>query len=78
MVKILTSNAGGVGLIPLHGDKIPHPLRPKNQNIIQKEQHNKFNKDFKNGPCEKKILKKKDRKAILISTVASKGFPCSF
>ena len=55
MVKILTSNAGGVGLIPLHGDKIPHPLRPKNQNIIQKEQHNKFNKDFKNGPHQKNL-----------------------
>ena len=59
MVKILTSNAGGVGLIPLHGDKIPHPLRPKNQNIIQKEQHNKFNK---NGPHQKNLKNNKINK----------------
>ena len=57
MVKILASIAGGVGLTPLHGDKIPHALRPKTQDRKQKEQYNKFNKDFKHGPHEKNLKK---------------------
>ena len=45
------SNTAGVGLIPGPGViKIPHTLQPKNQNIKQKQNCNKFNKDFKNGP----------------------------
>ena len=32
---------------------------PKNQSITQKKYCNKFNKDFKNDPHQKKILKKK-------------------
>ena len=61
MVKTLPSNAGGAGLIPGQGAKIPHPLQPNNQNIKQKQYCNKFHKDFKNGPREKKEnpLKKK-------------------
>ena len=58
MVKTSPSNAGGVGLIPDRGAKIPHALGPKNRNIKQKQYCNKFNKGFKNGPCQK-ILKKK-------------------
>ena len=45
--KTSPSNAGGVGLIPGQGAKIPHALGPKNQNIKQKQYCNKFNKDFK-------------------------------
>ena len=41
VVKTLPSNAGG-GL----GTKIPHALRPKNQNMKQKQNCNKLNKDF--------------------------------
>ena len=41
------SNAGGVGLIPGQGAKIPHASTPKSQNIKQKQYCNKFNKDFK-------------------------------
>ena len=33
MVKILPSNAGGVGSIPGQGAKISHASRPENQNI---------------------------------------------
>ena len=33
MVKNLPSNAMGVGSVPDQGAKIPHTLRPKNQNI---------------------------------------------
>ena len=50
MVKTLPSNAGGVGLIPGLGTKTPHAVRPKKQNIKQKQYCNKFNQDFKNGP----------------------------
>ena len=54
MVKTLPSNAGDVGSIPGRGAKIPHASGPKNQNIKQKQYCNKINKDFKNGPHEKK------------------------
>ena len=54
MVKTSPSNTGGVGLIPGWGAKIPHAAQPKNQNIKQKQYCNKFNKDFKNGPHQKK------------------------
>ena len=33
VVKTSPSNAGGAGSIPGWGTKIPHALRPKNQNI---------------------------------------------
>ena len=46
VVKTSLSNAGGVGLIPGQGTKIPHASQPKNQNIKQKQYCNKFNKDF--------------------------------
>ena len=42
-----------MGSIPGQGAKIPHALRPKSQNIEQKQYCNKFNKDFKNGPHQK-------------------------
>ena len=54
MVKTSLSSGGGVGLIPGQGAKIPHASRPKNQNVKQKQYHNKFSKDFKNGPHQKK------------------------
>ena len=56
VVETLHSNAGGVGSIPGGETKIPHASRPKNQNIKQKQYGNKFNKDFKNGPHQKKIF----------------------
>ena len=56
MVKTSPSNAGGSGLIPGQGAKIPHAWGPNNQNIKQKQYGNKFNKDLKkkNGPLQKK------------------------
>ena len=59
MVKTSPSNAGVAGLIPGWGAKIPHASQPKIQNIKQKQYCNKVNKDFKNGPHQKKNLKKK-------------------
>ena len=58
VVKVLPSNAGGVGLIPTQGAKIPHAPRPKTQNMKQRQYCNKFNEDFKNGPHQKKSFKK--------------------
>ena len=59
MVKTSPSNAGGAGSIPCLGAKIPHASRPKTQDIKQKQYRNKFNKDFKNGPRQKKTKKEK-------------------
>ena len=44
------SNAGGAGSIHGWGAKTPPASWPKNQ----KPYGNKFNKDFKNGPHQKK------------------------
>ena len=57
VVRTLPSNAGGAGSIPGQGAKIPHASWPKNQNIKQKQYCNKFNKDFKNSPHQKKFFK---------------------
>ena len=46
VVKTLPSKEGGTGYIPGRGVKIPHALRPKTQNIKQKQYCNKFNKDL--------------------------------
>ena len=88
MVKTLSSNAGGAGLIPGHGAKTPHASWPKHKQnkhpsppstestakgqmndgyyrvftgdstLCNKYYCNKFNKDFKNSPHQKKNLKK--------------------
>ena len=59
MVKTSSSKAGGVGLIPGQGAKNPRASWPKKtnqrkENLKQKQYCNKFNKDFKNGPHQKK------------------------
>ena len=53
------SSAKGAGQVPGQGAKIPHTLRPKHQSIKQKQYGNKFNKDFLNGPYQKKKSLKK-------------------
>ena len=55
VVKTLPSNAGVAGLIPGQGAKILFSLRPKNQNIKQKQYCNIFNKDIKEGPHFKNL-----------------------
>ena len=47
VVKTSPSNAGGAGLIPGQGTKVPQASRPKNQNMKQKQYCKKFNKDLK-------------------------------
>ena len=54
MVKTSPSNARDSGLIPGQAAKIPHALRPKKQNMEQKQYFNKFNKGFENGLCQEK------------------------
>ena len=54
VVKTSPSNAGGTGSIPGQGAGIPHSSQSKNKNIKQKQHCNTFNKDFKNGPHQKK------------------------
>ena len=54
VVKTLSSSAEGMGSIPGQRAKISHSSQPKNQSIKQKQCCNKFNKDLKNGPHQKK------------------------
>ena len=46
VVKSLPFSAEDTGSIPDWGAKIPHASQPKNQNIKQMQQCNKFNRDF--------------------------------
>ena len=62
MVKTLPSNRGAAGSILGQGAKILHALqakknsqkKKKKHNIKQKQYCNKFYRDFKNGPHQKK------------------------
>ena len=58
VVKTLPPNAGDAGSIPGWEAKVPHASGPKSK-TKQNQYCNKFNKDFKNGPHQKKILKNK-------------------
>ena len=49
-----TSSRGGESSIPGQWARIPHTSWPKDQNIEQKQYYSKFDKDFKNGPHQKK------------------------
>ena len=59
VVKTSLSSSGGVGSVPGQGTKIPHASWPKYQSIKQKQHCYKFNKDFKKGPHQKNLKKKK-------------------
>ena len=61
VVKTSPSNARGAASIPGWGAEIPHASWLMAKNPKQKQYCNKFNKDFKNGPHQKKIIKKKKR-----------------
>lgn len=54
MVKTAPSSSEGVGSIPGEAAKISHASWSENQNTKKKQHYNKFNKDLKNGPHEKK------------------------
>ena len=64
VVKTSPSNVGGAGSIPGWGVRSHMPRGLKNQNIKRKQYCNKFNKDFKNGPHQKKKRNlKKEKKS---------------
>ena len=69
MVKTSPSNEGGECLTPGQVAKIPYSLWPKSQNIKQKQYCNKFNKDFKNSPHQKKKKKLKKKKRLVNLTI---------
>ena len=62
MMKTLPSSARDVDSTPDQVAKISHALWPKKPNIEQKQYCNKFNKDFKNGPIKKNLIK--ERKSL--------------
>ena len=79
MVKTLPSKAGGAGSIPGQETKIPHGAGPKNQNIKQKRNRNKFSKKFKNDPHPKREnLKKKNSTPIFSKRTAPHLPPAPF
>ena len=53
-LRLCLPSAGRPGLIPSPGAKIPHALKPKNQNKNQKQYCNKFKKTFLKWPTSKK------------------------
>ena len=55
VVKTSPSSEESGGSIPGHVTKIPHASGPKTK-TKQKQHSNKFNKNFKNGPQQKKNL----------------------
>ena len=57
----MLSNVEGEGLIPGQRAKIPQA----NRNIKQKQYCNKFSKNFKTGPHQKKSLQKKKKEMIM-------------
>ena len=62
MVKNLPSNAGSLGSIPGQRAKTPQASWTKYPNVKQKQYCNKFNKDYKNGPHQKKKKTKKKKR----------------
>ena len=65
MSKTSPSNAGGEGLILDCRAKIPHALKPKNQNIKNRNNVLTSPTVFKNGPHQKKKKRKKIFKRTL-------------
>ena len=69
-VKISSSKAGGVSLIPGQAAKIPHASKPKNQNLNNRSHivtiFVNSTKNFKMAHIKRKILKKKKETPILI------------
>ena len=55
MVKTSPFNTGTAGSIPGQRAKMPNAFQPEYQNIKQKQYCNKFNKDFKDDPCQDNV-----------------------
>ena len=59
MFRILPSSTRGVDLTSFQGTKVSHALWPKNPKHETEKYCNKRNKEFKNGPYQRKSLKNK-------------------
>ena len=75
VVKTLPSKTGGAGKMHGQGGGIPHASWPKKPKC-KAEYCNKFNKSFLNGPHQKK-LKKKNEKKSLVSIITSAAQYCT-
>ena len=62
VVKTSPSNSGAEGSIPVRNLRSHMPGAKKLKNVKQKQSCNRFNKDFKNGPHQKKSKKKKKKR----------------
>ena len=58
VAKTLPFDAGDKGSIPGQGARIPHASKPKHQNIKQKQNCNKFDKDSKMVHIKKPLKNK--------------------
>ena len=67
--------SGGVGLMPDWGAGIPHASWQKKRK--QRQCCNKFNEDFKNGPHQKNLVKKK-KETEGFSYIKDHELPVSF
>ena len=74
VVKTSPSEAAGVDSIPRQWAKIPHASWPENQKIRQKQYCNKFNKDYKYGPHQKK-KKKNSRESDFFTHIPARLSP---
>ena len=72
MVRASPCNAGGVGLTPGQGTKIPHASWPRNQDIKPKQCCNRFSKDLKMVYI-KKIFFKMLKNIICVSLTGTLG-----
>ena len=61
-MRTSSSNAGGAGLVPGLGAKIPHASQPKDKNIKQNQYCNKSNK----GLSKWSTLKKKKKSLLTL------------
>ena len=68
MVKTSLFKAEGAGLILGQGVKTLHTSGPENQNIKPEKYCNKYSKDFKNGPPQKNLKKKKTFNSLMSSS----------
>ena len=62
VVETLPFNAEDVGSSPVWGARVPHASWSKSQNVKQKQNCNKLNRDFKTWPIKINANKPKKKK----------------
>ena len=75
VLRTLASNAGDAGSIPGWEAKILHAFQPKKKKKKkQKRYHNKFKKNFKNDPHQKKKKELTSKEALRIKSPSPRQF----